>query len=141
MSNLRLPNGVVIPEDELQIRAVRSSGPGGQGVNTTDSKVELRWDVAGSTAITDGQRQRLQQRLASRLTNDGTLILVSQEHRSQYRNREAVRARFRAIVGEALAPQRRRRPTRPSKAAKRRRLEAKRRRSEIKRLRKPPPQP
>ena len=141
MSNVRLPNGVVIPETELQMRAARSSGPGGQGVNTTDSKVELRWDLASSTAISDAQRERLQERLASRLTTDGTLILVSQEHRSQHRNREAVRARFRAIVGEALIPERRRRPTRPSKAAKRRRLEAKRRRSEIKRLRKPPPQP
>jgi ribosome-associated protein len=127
-----------VPEAELEVRAVRSGGPGGQSVNTTDSKVELRWDVATSTALSDAQRSRLLERLDSRLTSDGVLILTGSEHRSQHRNRAAVLARFRAIVGEALAPPRQRRRTRPSRASKQRRLDQKRRRGEVKRLRQPP---
>lgn len=139
MANVRLPFGVSVPEAELEVRAARSSGPGGQGVNTTDSKVELRWDIPGSNALDETQRARLLERLSPRLTTDGVLILTGQEHRSQHRNREAVLARFRSIVGEALAPPRQRRRTRPTRASKERRLRAKRERSETKRLRKPPP--
>ncbi len=139
MSNVRLPQGVSIPEAELEVRTARSGGPGGQGVNTTDSKVELRWNLETSSALSEAQRARLRDNLGSRLTADGVLILVGQEHRSQHRNREAVVARFRAIVGEALTPPRPRRRTRPTRASKERRLDAKRRRSETKRLRKPPP--
>ena len=138
MATIQLPYGVSVPEAELEVRAVRSGGPGGQSVNTTDSKVELRWDVASSTALSDAQRSRLLERLASRLTSDGVLILTGSEHRSQHRNRAAVLARFRAIVGEALAPPRQRRRTRPSRASQQRRLDQKRRRGELKRLRQPP---
>lgn len=138
MANVRLPHGVSVPETELEVRAVRSSGPGGQSVNTTDSKVELRWDVAGSRALDERQRARVLERLASRLTTDGVLILTGQEHKSQHRNREAVLGRFRSLVGEALTPPRPRRRTRPTRASKERRLQAKRHRSEQKRLRKPP---
>ena len=138
MATIQLPYGVSVPEAELEVRAVRSGGPGGQSVNTTDSKVELRWDVATSTALSDAQRSRLLERLASRLTSDGVLILTGSEHKSQHRNRAAVLARFRSIVGEALAPPRQRRRTRPSRASKRRRLDQKRRRGEVKRLRQPP---
>lgn len=141
MQDIHLPYGVTIPGAELEIRATRSSGPGGQSVNTTDSKVELRWAVRTSRALTDAQRQRLTSRLASRLTNDDVLILHSSEHRSQLRNREAIVARFRAIVGEALRPARTRRPTAPSRAAKRRRLASKRRRGEVKQLRRRPDPP
>jgi ribosome-associated protein len=139
MANVRLPFGVSVPETELEVRSARSSGPGGQGVNTTDSKVELRWDVTRSKALDEAQRARLLERLSPRLTTDGVLILTGQEHRSQHRNREAVLARFRSIVGEALAPPRQRRRTRPTRASKERRLRAKRERAETKRLRKPPP--
>jgi ribosome-associated protein len=138
MDDVRLPGGVTIPAAELEYRAARSSGPGGQSVNTTASKVELRWDLAASTSLSDVQRARLEQRLGHRLTTDGILILTGSEHRSQHRNRQAVTSRFRAIVGEALQPPRPRRPTRPTRSARERRLEGKRRRSEVKRLRRPP---
>ena len=138
MDDIRLAHGVVVPARELSFSAARGGGPGGQSVNTTDSKVELRWDVRGSEALSAAQRDRLLERLAPRLTGDGVLILQGSEHKSQHRNREAVVARFTAIVGEALEPPRMRRRTRPSRGAKQRRLEAKRHRSELKRLRKPP---
>lgn len=138
MANVQLPYGVSVPEAEFEVRAVRSGGPGGQSVNTTDSKVELRWDVTTSRALDERQRARVLERLASRLTDDGVLILTGQEHKSQHRNREAVVARFRSIVGEALVPPKTRRRTRPTRGAKERRLEAKRQRSQTKRLRKPP---
>lgn len=138
MDDIRLRRGVTVPGSELELRAARSGGPGGQSVNTTASKVELRWSVAESQALSEAQRERLLQRLSSRLTTDGVLILQGSEHKSQHRNREAVTARFRAVVGEALEPPKARRRTRPSRSAKQRRLEAKRHRGEIKRLRKPP---
>ena len=139
MPDVALGRGVLVPESEFEVRTSRSSGPGGQGVNTTDSKVELRWDVTTTSALTSAQRELVLQRLASRLTDDGVLILQSSEHRSQHRNREAVVARFRAIVGEALVPPKVRRRTRPTRASKERRLQAKKLRGETKRLRKPPP--
>ena len=139
MSSINLPYGVSVPEAELEVRTARSSGPGGQSVNTTDSKVELRWNVATSGAVNEAQRARLLERLSSRLTQDGVLILTGSEHKSQQRNREAVRARFRSIVGEALEPPRQRRRTRPTRGSKERRLHSKKHRGELKRLRKPPP--
>lgn len=138
MTQHRLPGGVVIPEAELAIRASRSGGPGGQSVNTTDSKVELRWDVRASPSLTEVQRSRVLKRLESRLTDDGVLILRGSEHKSQHRNRQAVLARFRSVVGEALEPPRTRRRTRPTRGSKERRLHAKKRRGELKKLRKPP---
>jgi len=137
--DVALGRGVLVPESEFEVRTSRSGGPGGQSVNTTDSKVELRWDVTATSALTSAQRELVLQRLASRLTDDGVLILQSSEHRSQHRNREAVLARFRAIVGEALVPPKVRRRTRPTRASKERRLQAKKLRGETKRLRKPPP--
>jgi ribosome-associated protein len=137
-SGVRIDPRLVIPPQELEFRASRSSGPGGQSVNTTSSRIELRWDVAGSHALTDTQRALISERLASRLTDDGVLILHGSEHRSQHRNREAVIARFRAIVAEAVAPATPRRPTRPTRASMRRRMEAKQARSQTKGLRRPP---
>ena len=138
MPAITLPYGVSVPEAELEVRTARSSGPGGQSVNTTDSKVELRWNVATSASLSEAQRTRLLERLATRLTTDGVLILTGSEHKSQHRNREAVIARFRAVVGEALTPPRQRRRTRPTRASKERRLTAKKHRGELKRLRQPP---
>jgi ribosome-associated protein len=138
VADVQLRFGVSVPEAELDLQASRSSGPGGQSVNTTDSKVELRWDIPASAALNPTQRDRVLQRLASRLTKDGVLILQASEHRSQHRNREAVLARFRAIVGEALEPPRTRRSTRPTRGSKERRLRAKKQRSETKALRKRP---
>lgn len=127
-----IPDGLVIPTPELVERFSRSSGPGGQGVNTTDSRVELRWDVAASAALGDEQRARLVERLGTRLV-DGALVVVASEHRSQLQNRVAARARLSIIVMDALAPPPpARRATRPSRAAKQRRLDAKKHRAALK---------
>ena len=107
-------------------------------MNTTSSKVELRWDIAGSPSLTPTQRDRLRRRLASRLTGEGVLILAGSEYKSQHRNREAVLARFRAIVDEALEPPRTRRRTRRTRTSNERRLRKKKQRAEVKRLRSDP---
>lgn len=138
MDDLRVTKGVVIPSADLEMRVARSSGPGGQSVNTTDSKVELRLDLAGTEALTDRQKGLVRDRLGNRITNDDVLILQSNEHKSQHRNREAVRERMRRLLSEALVPPTPRRKTKPSRAAKRRRLENKRHRGEVKRLRQSP---
>lgn len=135
MEPLVVTRTVVVPAHELQWRFSRASGPGGQGVNTSDSRVELSLDVANSTAFSTLMRQRALERLANRLV-DGVLTITASEHRSQLRNRQAALARLadalRAAVAPPAAP---RRPTRPTKAAQERRLAAKRRRSTIKRNR------
>lgn len=124
-----LPRGLVIPDAELVERFSRSSGPGGQGVNTADSRVELRWDIAASTALSETQRSRLLERLASRLV-DGALVIVASEQRAQLQNRTAARARLATLVSQALEPPPPpRRPTKPSRAARQRRLDEKRQRS------------
>jgi ribosome-associated protein len=129
---------VTIPEAELRWRFSRSSGPGGQGVNTADSRVELVFDLAASTAFPPALHARALQRLASRLV-DGTLVIAASEHRSQLRNRAAATERLAAVLAEAIAPPPRpRRPTKPSKGATQRRLDDKTRRAGIKRLRRSP---
>ena len=127
----------MIPEGELGWRFSRAGGPGGQGVNTTDSRVQLIFDVTASTAFTPAQRDRILQRLSGRLI-DGVLTVVAAEYRSQLRNREAARARLAAMLRQALAPDPpTRRPTRPSRAARERRLADKRHRTVTKQLRRP----
>ncbi|GAA1188361.1 MULTISPECIES: alternative ribosome rescue aminoacyl-tRNA hydrolase ArfB [Nesterenkonia] len=131
------PRGLRIPEGELIEQFSRASGPGGQGVNTTDSRVQLSLDLGTTTALDDTQRSRALDRLAERLT--GTVLTISaSEHRSQRRNRSAARQRLSALLGEAVAPAVVRRPTRPTRGSRRRRLDAKRRRSETKSYRRPP---
>lgn len=126
---------VTIPERELTWRFSRSSGPGGQGVNTADSRVELVFDLANSEAFSPAMRERALQRLGSRLV-DGTVVVVASEHRSQLRNREAAAERLAALLTEAMAPPPKpRRPTRPTKGSTERRLDEKTRRSRTKRLR------
>jgi ribosome-associated protein len=123
------------PESELTWRFSRSSGPGGQGVNTTDSRVELSFDVARSPTLPAHLRARALARLHRRLV-DGVLTVVATEHRSQLRNRDAARERLAALLAAALAPDPApRRPTRPTAGSRRRRLDAKTRRGAIKRLR------
>jgi ribosome-associated protein len=137
MGPLRVSRSIVVPEHELRWRFSHSSGPGGQGVNTADSRVELSFDVVNSTALGPIQRARALQRLSRRLV-DGVLTVTASEHRSQYRNREAARERLAAILAKAVAPPPpRRRQTKPGPAANERRLAAKRRRSQTKRLRRP----
>ena len=133
------PRGLVIPARELVERFSRASGPGGQGVNTTDSRVQLSLDLATTSALTDSQRTRALRALAGRLTGT-TLTIDAAEHRSQRRNRATARARLAALLREALAPPPPpRRPTRPTKGAQRRRLESKRRRAQLKAGRARPP--
>ena len=138
MGPLRVSRSVLVPERELRWRFSRSSGPGGQSVNTADSRAELSLDVATSTAFGPIQRARALERLAGRLV-DGVLTVTAQEERSQLRNREAAMERMAAILAAAIAPPpRARRATTPSKRATQRRIDAKKRRARTKRLRRPP---
>jgi ribosome-associated protein len=131
--------GVQIPADELRWRFSRSGGPGGQSVNTADSRVELSFDVHRSPALPEHLRSRLLTRLDHRLV-DGVLTIAASEYRSQHRNRQAARARLAELLTEASAPPPpRRRPTRPTRGSKERRLAGKKRRSQTKQLRRRPP--
>ena len=131
--------GVEVPDQELAWRFSRSGGPGGQSVNTADSRVELSLDVGRSPAMPDRLRERLLARLSHRLV-DGVLTVAASEYRSQHRNRQAARARLAELLTEASAPPPpRRRPTRPTRGSKERRLAGKKRRSQTKELRRRPP--
>ncbi len=127
-----------IPISELDYKASRSGGPGGQHVNTSSTRVEVWWDVAASPSLTPEQRELLLQRLGRRLDSSGRLRLVSSGSRSQLRNKEEVTERLRSVVASAVAVRKKRKPTRPSQAAKAARLEAKRRRSSTKQRRRAP---
>ncbi|MEO5851897.1 MAG: alternative ribosome rescue aminoacyl-tRNA hydrolase ArfB [Nocardioides sp.] len=130
-----LPDGLVVPDGELVERFSRSPGPGGQSVNTSDSRVELEWDVTGSPTLNDTQRRRALRHLAPRLVA-GRVVIAASEHRSQHRNRVAARERLAVLLREALAPPPPpRRPTRPTRSSQRRRLEAKKQRGRTKSLR------
>jgi ribosome-associated protein len=130
--------GVSIPEHELEWRFSRSGGPGGQSVNTTDSRVELLFDLAGSPSVPEHLRARATGRLAHRLVG-GRLNVTASEYRSQHRNREAARARLAEILERAfVAPPPKRRPTRPTRGSKERRLAGKKRRGDVKALRRRP---
>jgi ribosome-associated protein len=133
--DLTVTRTLVIPGGELRERFSRSSGPGGQGVNTTDSRVELSFDVAGSPSVPESLRERMLEQLAGRLV-DGVVTIAASEHRAQLANRQAARERLAQLLREAAAPPpRKRRATRPTRGSKERRLTAKKRRGETKRLR------
>jgi ribosome-associated protein len=132
---LLVKRSVEIPRRELSWRFSRSSGPGGQSVNTADSRVELSWDAASSQALPRPLKDRALQRLADRLV-DGVLTVTASEHRSQLQNRRSAEAKLAALIDTAIAPPPpRRKPTRPSRGAVQARLDAKRRRGEVKRRR------
>lgn len=125
-----LPAGLVIPAQELVEQFSRSSGPGGQSVNTADSRVELRYDVRTSTALSERQRARALERLGAQV------VVTASEHRSQHRNRLAARERLARRIRDALAPPPPARvPTKPSRASQRRRVDSKVRRGQVKALR------
>ena len=131
--DLAVTRALVIPAAELRERFSRSSGPGGQGVNTADSRVELTWDVGGSAVLTPTQRARLLEALGTRLV-DGSLTIAASEHRTQLANRRAARERLTALVRDAAAPPPpSRRATRPTRGSQRRRLDTKKQRGEVKR--------
>ncbi len=138
IDDLPVAPGVVIPAAELVWRFSRSAGAGGQHVNTSDTRVELSWDLERSVALTDTQRRRAHHRLGGALV-DGVLTVSASERRSQLRNREAARERLAELVAAAIAPPPpSRRPTRPTKAARQRRLDEKKRRGDVKRSRRRP---
>jgi ribosome-associated protein len=131
--DLRVNGWLVIPGSELRERFSRSSGPGGQSVNTADSRVELSFDVGRSVALPEWARDRITERLAGRLAG-GVLTVAAAEQRSQLANRQGARARLASLLRDAVAPpQRPRVPTRPGRGANERRLEGKRKRSAVKR--------
>ena len=129
---IRVTRSVALPPDEIELRFSRSSGPGGQHANTSETRVEAIFDVEGSTALTDNQKRRVISKAGP------TLRAVAQDERSQWRNRELAVERLVEQLRRALHVERKRVPTKPSKAAKERRLEEKRRRSDVKRLRRAP---
>jgi ribosome-associated protein len=135
---LEITPHLLLPLSELDYHATRSGGPGGQHVNTSSTRIEVWWDVSASPTLTDEQRARLLDRLATRLDGEGRLRIVASESRSQLRNREAATERLREIVAAALAVAKPRKRTKPSRAAKAARLESKRRRSATKRDRRRP---
>jgi ribosome-associated protein len=131
--SIRVTRSVSIPRTEIELRFSRSSGPGGQHAQKSDTRVEATFDVEASSALTEAQKRRV-------LARAGPVIrAIAQDERSQWRNRELATERLVEALREALKVPRRRRPTRPTKAAVERRLEQKRRRSDVKRLRRPPP--
>jgi len=134
-AGLRIGRALVVPERELSERFSRSSGPGGQGVNTADSRVELSFDIASSPSLPETTRARMLARLEGRLV-EGVITVAASEHRAQLANRRAARDRLATLLTEAAAPPpRKRRPTKPSRAAIQRRLDAKKRRGQTKRSR------
>ena len=138
---IRVTPEIAVPVAELEFRASRASGPGGQGVNTTDSRVELRFDLAGSLSLSDEAKELALRRLGPRVDSGGVLRVVAQAQRSQLANRRAAVERFAELLAAALATPRARRPTRPTRASTARRVESKRRRSATKRLRDRPRRP
>jgi ribosome-associated protein len=132
---LPINDSLAIPLEELRFQFSRSSGPGGQNVNRTATRVEVLFDVARSPSLSDEERIQILAELKSHVDRDGVLHLVSQRSRSQWRNRENVIDRFQELLRWALRARKRRKPTRPTRTSKERRLSQKRRRSEAKRAR------
>lgn len=135
---LEITPALLLPLGELEYRASRSGGPGGQHVNTSSTRIEVWWDVRASPSLTGEQRALLLERLARRLDAEGRLRVVASESRSQLRNRETATERLRELIAGALVVRKPRKRTKPGRAAKAARLEAKRRRSALKRDRRPP---
>lgn len=135
---LRINDGLEIDESELDWEFARSSGPGGQNVNKVETKVTLKFDIEASRSLTDSQKTRISEGLASRITKDGVLRVTSQRHRTREANRHAAIGRFIELVDDALVVRTPRKKTRISRSAKRRRIEGKKRRGQVKRMRKPP---
>ncbi len=133
-----ITEGLDIADEEVSFLTSRSGGPGGQNVNKLETRVTLRFDLAGSPSLSAEQKDRLRQRLATRITKDGVLQVTAQKHRTQAANREAAVERFAELLRESLREEAPRKKTRPSRAARARRLEQKRRRSQRKRERAAP---
>lgn len=136
--DIHVPGGPIIPAAELSWSASRASGPGGQHVNKTSSRITLEWSIVDSAVLNAAQRARLRDKLGGRITNDGVLQIHAEDARSQLRNRELAAERLAELVGEALRRRKTRRPTRPGRGARERRLKAKKARSDVKQSRRSP---
>jgi len=134
-TSLSISEGLTIPISELEFRFVRSSGPGGQHVNKTSTQVELRFDLLNSPSISDADRRWLLSRLGRKVDSSGILQVTSQEYRSQLRNRTSTIEKLRDMLKEAMRRPKKRKPTKPTKGAKERRLESKKKHSTVKSLR------
>jgi len=132
---IRVTPGIAIDEHEIEESFVRASGPGGQNVNKLATAVQLRFNVRGSPSLPDGVRERLEHLAGSRLTRDGYLVIIAQRHRMQGRNREDALERLIDLIRRAAVAPRVRRPTKPTKASRRRRVEAKKHRAGLKQMR------
>jgi ribosome-associated protein len=135
---ISITEDLAVPDEEVVFTTSRSGGPGGQNVNKLETRVTLRFDLAGSGVLSDEQKARLQERLATRITKDGALLVTSQKHRTQAANKEAAAERFAELIRDGLREEAPRKKTKPSRAAKARRLESKRRQSQRKRQRSGP---
>lgn len=134
---IEITKGLLIPMSEVRFRTSRSGGPGGQNVNKLETRVELEFNVLSSPRLSDHQRARIIEALASRIDSSGILRIVSSESRSQWKNKQQAIEKFAKLLRKALTPRKKRIRTGPSKASRERRLEQKKRQSEKKRLRKP----
>ena len=132
---LAVGDSLWVPRSELTYRATRSGGPGGQHVNTSSTRVELAWDVGASPSISEEQRALIREKLANRINGEGVLLLTASDSRSQHQNKEVVTERFAELVAQALVVPKKRKKTRPSRAAREARLQNKKRRSETKAMR------
>ena len=135
---ISITEDLAVPAEEVVFTTSRSGGPGGQNVNKLETRVTLRFDLAGSGTFSEEQKARIQERLATRITKEGALLVTSQKHRTQAANRDAAVERFAELIREALREEAPRKKTKPSRAAKARRLESKRRQSQRKRERSGP---
>jgi ribosome-associated protein len=135
LEDLVITRSLVIPASDLEWKAVRASGPGGQNVNKVATKVELRFDLPGTRVLTSAVKERLRRSASGRLDADGHLLIIDQSTRTQSQNLESARAKLSALVRAALTAPKKRKPTRPTSGSKRRRLEHKHKHSEKKRAR------
>jgi ribosome-associated protein len=132
MADLQITSRIIIPDEELAFSFARSSGPGGQNVNKVNSKATLRWNVTASGALPDDVRSRFLKLYASRLTNEGEILITSQESRDQPKNIAICLEKLQGMIQQVLTAPKKRRPTKPTKGSKQRRLNEKKQRSEVK---------